>query len=1127
MPTIYDNIEQHLLDALRTTLQNTESVDCCVGYFNLRGWGCLADIVNDRFDGSDAHCVRILAGMYQAPEEEMRAAQQAARQAQTLDGPTAARLRQRAAEKFRKQLETSVPTAAIERALQQLARQLRARQVRVKLFLRHPLHAKLYLAHRSDPFTPLVAYLGSSNLTMSGLAAQGELNVDVLEQDAARKLQRWFDDRWNDTFSFDISDELAALIETSWAREELIPPYLVYLKMIYHLSEEAREGEREFKLPQAFQSVMLDFQAKAVSLAAHHLFDRGGVMLGDVVGLGKTLMATAIAKIFQEDEGYNTLILCPPKLVSMWQAYVRQYGLVAEVMSIGKVLDELPHKTVRYRLVIIDESHNLRNREGRRYHAIRDYIEHNESRCLLLTATPYNKQFTDIGNQLRLFLDEERDLGLRPEQFFQQWSAQGYNEADFTARFQTIPRSLRAFEQSEAPDDWRDLMRLFLVRRTRRFIMTNYAHYDAERERYYVLLSGQPSYFPLRQPRKLSFALDDADPNDQYARLYRESAVDVIQDLALPRYGLANYVSSDARRRATAAEKRILDNLNRAGRRLIGFCRTNLFKRLESSGSSFLLSLKRHILRNLISLYALENDLPLPIGTQDVAMLDTAISDADVEWADVEEMPEDLTTEDAARSISVDNLETYHARAAQVYQAYRTQYQNRFYWLPARFFRPALQNDLLTDARALLALVSTAGTWNPARDAKLDALHHLLTVTHPQEKVLIFTQFADTAHYLAEQLQQHGVRNLAVATAQAADPTALAHSFSPRSNGYTLRSGETELQTLIATDVLAEGQNLQDCAVVVNYDLPWAIVRLIQRAGRVDRIGQQNSTILVYVFEPAEGVERIIRLRTRLSQRLQANQEVIGTDESFFGEETADKLRDLYTERVGVLDEDDDQDVDLGSVALQVWNSASAEARRQAERLPAVVYATRPHATAPNDPAGVLVYLRFPGGVDTLVRVDEQGNVVSQSMTAILNAAACAPETSALPRRADHHDLLNQALNHAVVEATQLGGHLGSLRSTSRKIYERLKTYRERLQQQGQSTAELDPAFDALFRFPLTRPARDAFTRQLRLGITDPLLAEMLINFYKDERLVQITEEVSTPEPTIVCSLGLSTDQPV
>jgi hypothetical protein len=145
---------------------------------------------------------------------------------------------------------------------------------------------------------------------------------------------------------------------------------------------------------------------------------------------------------------------------------------------------------------------------------------------------------------------------------------QGFNEADFTARFQASPRTLRAFEQSRFPDDWRDLMRLFLVRRTRQFIMRNYATFDEERQRHFVTLNGQPSYFPVRQPKTLAFTLDDQDPRDQYARLYQASVVQMIEDLALPRYELAANVNDTAAKSATATEKEQLENLARGGRRL-------------------------------------------------------------------------------------------------------------------------------------------------------------------------------------------------------------------------------------------------------------------------------------------------------------------------------------------------------------------------------------------------------------------------------------------------------------------------------------------------------------------------------------------------------------------------------
>jgi superfamily II DNA or RNA helicase len=850
-------------------------------------------------------------------------------------------------------------------------------------------------------------------------------------------------------------------------------------------------------------------------------------LLGDVVGLGKTLMATAIARVFQEDDEANTLVICPPKLQPMWEGYLQEYQIAGRVLSLGKVIEELPDLRP-YRLVVIDESHNLRNREGRRYRAIRDYIERTDSLVVLLTATPYNKQFTDISNQLRLFVDEDEDLHVRPDHFFQQWTQNGKAEADFIAQFQTSTHSLRAFEQSLFPEDWRDLMRLFLVRRTRQFIIKHYAKFDEARQRYYVMLNGQPTYFPRREPKTLPFGIREADASDQYARLFRDEVVAVIEHLVLPRYGLANFLVKNADRLARGDEQRILANLNRAGRRLIGFCRTNLFKRLESSGYSFLLSVDRHIVRNLVTLHALEQGLPVPIGTQDAAMLDTAVSDADEDYTATEDSTDDAgengAVEDSAARAQGTTLAAYRERAAAIYQRYRTAMSGRFDWLPPKLFRPELAKALRTDAEALLAVLHLAGEWKPATDAKLNALEQLLVRKHRQQKVLVFTQFADTAHYLGEQLARRGLKDFAVVTNASSDPVALARRFSPSTNGG-LRVGETGLRVLVATDVLAEGQNLQDAHIVVNFDLPWAIIRLIQRAGRVDRIGQQHDTIMAYSFLPADGVDRVIRLRTRLFRRLQQNQEVLGTDASFFGEEAANKLRDLYTEKAGTLE--DDEDIDLASLALQVWNSAAAADQKAAAALPPIVSASRALPDTTQDPAGAIAFLRFPDGADALMRVDERGELVSQSLSGIFRAAACAPETPAVPRAANHHDLVARCIQLATDEQTPFGGQLGSLRSVRRKLWERLTRYR-RWQQanpllfSSQILEQLDSVLDLIWRFPLKRSAQDAVSRQMRLGMTDEALVTLVLRRAADDSLCDVRDDDQEErgEPRLICSLG-------
>lgn len=401
MPRIFDNIEQKLLPALQDTLKVSHRADFCVGYFNLRGWKRLDSSI-EHWAGGEGECCRLLVGMHKPPQDELLAALNLSKNDEGLDNQTVSRLKKRLAQEFREQLTIGAPTNEDEAGLRRLCAQIKAKKVLVKLFLRHSLHAKLYLLFRADTNNPTIGYLGSSNLTLAGLSQQGELNIDVLDHDACDKLARWFEDRWNDRWCVDISKELVQVIEESWARETPLSPYHIFIKMAYHLSQEARAGLAEFHIPRDFGNKLFEFQTAAVKIAAHHLNKRGGVLLGDVVGLGKTLMATALARIFEDDHGLETLVICPKNLVPMWEDYREQYRLRARILSLSRVIKELP-KLRRYRLVVIDESHNLRNREGKRYRAIQEYLQENESKVVLLSATPYNKTYLDLASQLRLF----------------------------------------------------------------------------------------------------------------------------------------------------------------------------------------------------------------------------------------------------------------------------------------------------------------------------------------------------------------------------------------------------------------------------------------------------------------------------------------------------------------------------------------------------------------------------------------------------------------------------------------------------------------------------------------------------------------------------------------------------
>jgi superfamily II DNA or RNA helicase len=1115
MPRIFDNIDQSLLPALKETLEVSERADFCVGYFNLRGWKSI-DFLVEKWPGGQEHCCRLLVGMQRLPRETLRNGLGIVNKEVAIDNQMAIQVKKRLAQEFRDQLTIGAPTNADEAGLRRLANQILNNKLTVKLFLRHPLHAKLYLLFRSDPVSPKVAYLGSSNLTLSGLSKQGELNVDVLDQDACQKLALWFEDRWDDRWCVDISMELIEIINESWARVELLSPYLIYLKMAYHLSQEARAGLTEFRIPSDFGNRLFDYQIAAVKIAAHHLNKRGGVLIGDVVGLGKTLMATALARIFEDDYNLETLIICPKNLVSMWEDYRTRYRLRAKVLSVSQAIKELPD-TRRFRLVLIDESHNLRNRHGKRYRAIHEYIRENESKVILLSATPYNKTYIDLGNQLRLFVPEDADVGIRPENLLRD-----LGETEFIRRHQCPLRSLAAFEKSEYADDWRELMRLFLVRRTRSFIRDNYAATDpTDGRKFLTFADGSRSYFPVRQAKTVKFEINDKDKTDQYAQLYSARVVNAINDLTLPRYGLGNYIKEEPHDPPTTAEAKIIADLSRAGKRLMGFCRTNLFKRLESSGLAFLQSVQRHILRNYIYIIAIENHAPIPIGTQDASFLDGRFTDLD----------HDLFTSDEDDTSGIDESnhlqteEDFRQRASEIYETYTGSLKRRFRWLRPERFVPDLADDLRNDIAVLLAVLKRSGEWDPARDTKLSELRNLIQTKHATQKIIVFSQFADTVSYLFDQLTKANIQRIAQVTGDSEDPTKLAWRFSPESNEKRdVVSADKELNVLIATDVLSEGQNLQDAAIIVNYDLPWAIIRLIQRAGRVDRIGQKAEVILCYTFLPAEGVERIIKLRSRLLQRLQENAEVVGTDEAFFEDAPSDEtIRDLFTEKAGILDGEDDTEVDLGSYAYQIWKNATdadPTLQKTISDLSNVVFSTKTQAT-PDGLNGVLAYVKTSEGNDALAWLDQEGHPVTESQFAILKAAECTPNTPAQPRQDQHHDLVRKAVELIAIEGRTIGGQLGRPSGARFRTYERLKRYADEVKDTLFDTQELRRVIQDIYNYPLREHAIDVLNRQLRSGIRDEDLAHLAIELREEDRLCLIQDDKEKREPRIICSMGL------
>jgi superfamily II DNA or RNA helicase len=399
--------------------------------------------------------------------------------------------------------------------------------------------------------------------------------------------------------------------------------------------------------------------------------------------------------------------------------------------------------------------------------------------------------------------------------------------------------------------------------------------------------------------------------------------LDALFALILPRYSLADYVDRAKEKSWTDKEKEVVANFDRARSNAAAFVRTTLLKRLSSGGHAFMLSLRRHAARNEMFLYAIDNGLAVPTGT---------IQEAD------------LLDDDDLIEHEVDDSERLSDAAAQRYEALANDAPDYVTWVRPDLFTPGLRQALAADTDAIRSLLDLYGEWEASRDSKLAELIKLLEETHPAEKVLVFTEYKDTANYLAGALRAHGIEKVDAATGDDEDPTQLAIRFSPKSNRSLIPEAQTveELRVLISTDVLSEGQNLQDAHIVVNYDLPWAIVRLVQRAGRVDRVGQTAPEVLLYsIFHGT--LSGVLSLRRRIAERLEQNAKAFGSDERFFGTEgEVQVIKDLYEGRLDEPVEEDD--IDAASLAYLFWQNAQKQTpaiAAQIEYLPDLLDATR------------------------------------------------------------------------------------------------------------------------------------------------------------------------------------------
>lgn len=1102
MPSIFDNqtFETKLSTGLQTYFPSYQRIDVATGYFALRGWASLDPLVRESFEVGDVEgpIARVLVGMVLPAQHEeiidQLRSEISPNEDETLSlRERAPQVRETLKSHLRTQLATGIPTSRDRETLQSLRELVELGAVELRVYTRQPLHGKTYLLHHQDPLIPSAGFVGSSNLTGAGLNKNLELNLHTTERTSTEELTKWFEELWADRYTLPIDADILEVIDDSWASPQPRSPYDVYLKVCHTMSRDVRAGLAQYEVSELIAGTLLEYQTTAVKTLARRIMQRRGTMLGDVVGLGKTLTAIAVALMLRDNHGFQPLVICPKNLQSMWESHLKAYDLPGRVVPYSMVHSVLP-TLPRYRFVIVDESHTLRNEGTRTYNAVQTYLHENESHVLLLTATPYNLKYGDVANQLALFLDEDEDLGLTPEFALQR-------NPNLYENLEMAHSTLAAFRKSEEPEDWKRLMGEHLVRRTRSFVLNTYAQEDAEGRKYLEFKNPDGSVssrftFPKRKAIPVNHVFDD---DDAAAKMADTRTLDALADLKLPRYDLTSYLIPDAPYLATPEDKVFIDDFEASRGQVAGFVRTNFYKRLSSSGHSFVLSLQRHLRRNELFIYALQNELPLPAGTIDPATLSEDDLDFDALLADVS--PRGLMFTDIA--------DDYDRLVDESPKGIR--------WVNPFLFDQSLVQDLLADSRVIRDLLTWYGPWSVRDDSKLRALVELANERHPGEKILVFTEYKDTAKYIAAGLRELGVGSVGVATGESEDATTLARRFSPKTNPVSDDQKQVapadEIRVLVATDVLSEGQNLQQAHIIVNFDLPWAIIKLIQRAGRVDRIGQEADTVLLYTMVHGE-VEEQLNLRRRIQQRLAANAATFGSDEKFFGTDTETKaISDLYDGRIE--DVSSAEDVDASSLAFEIWEAATKddpELRRRIEHTPDLIDATRP--ALPGDRDGVLCCATTDSGIDSFAWQNESGESKLLTGHEALAILKCTPETPALPLREGHDESVKELITGVIAKNLETSGRL---RGERRILWNKL----------GQSLeAHTDPryaeALDALYKSPLTTIAINQLRAARRRPATTTLdLLDLMANL-NEQRILTTTASKSADAIRIVASMGVT-----
>lgn len=773
-------------------------------------------------------------------------------------------------EQFRQDIIDANYSKEVEDGIIQLCEDLADGRLQLRLHPSKNLHAKFYLClpenhtEHSDGWV----IMGSSNISDYGLGTSQspryELNVAMKDFDDVQYCHDEFENLWNESVALTLDEVEKFKGETYLGYQPT--PYELYIKVLIEAFGDQVEDDFTIQLPEGVKE--LKYQKDAVIQGYQMLMQHNGLFLSDVVGLGKTMIASMIAKRFIEANGKNTkiLVVFPPALEDNWRSTFKLFGIAKKAQfitngSLSKILEgrDQYHDKEEFDLIIVDEAHQFRSDSSSRYDELQKIckspctnmglLKSFRKKIMLLSATPLNNRPEDILNQLLLFQDAQRSTidGITNLKLFFAEHITKYKQLmrerenrDVTAEVDRIYTTIRD-----------KVIDKVTIRRTRTNI-TNDPDYRKD-------LAAQGIVFPnILPPHELSYQLNVSLSNSFYSTLTALTDEKAEEHITYARYRAVEFLKPELRDR--------YKNAVHIGQSLAGIYRVHMVKRLESSFYAFKKSLN--------TLLRITDDMIRMFDENKVIIApELNVKDMMFKGMDLDEITEYILK----KGYSADDF---------LYEA--SDFDDEFIKM------------LYNDRDVLQRLNDQWSQINddPKLDLFLSKLDELTSQSiNPTGKLVIFSESVDTVDYLYENLTSEGRKDVIKISASNRD-----RLFSKVKANFDANvpndKQQNDYSIIITSDVLAEGVNLHRSNVIVNYDSPWNASRLMQRIGRVNRIGSVAENIYNYMFYPSAQGDKEIRLYKNALIKLQGFHSAFGEDAQIYSREEIVKAFTLFDSNV-------------------------------------------------------------------------------------------------------------------------------------------------------------------------------------------------------------------------------------